>query len=61
LGNNKISGYCEPKITNFEYSFYMGNDPSIIPTLDDVINWTAPENIKKFNSYKYDTECEVFR
>ncbi|PKK71522.1 hypothetical protein RhiirC2_744464, partial [Rhizophagus irregularis] len=38
----------------------MGGKPSIIPTIDNVINWTAPEKIENFDSYKYDTKCEVF-
>ncbi|CAB5364756.1 unnamed protein product [Rhizophagus irregularis] len=58
--NIMVSGYCEPRITNFEYSYYMGGKPSIIPTIDNVINWTAPEKIENFDSYKYDTKCEVF-
>ncbi|CAB5217209.1 unnamed protein product [Rhizophagus irregularis] len=59
--NIMMSGYCEPKITNFEYSYYVGDGPSIIPTIDNVINWTAPEKIENLVSYKYDTKCEVFR
>lgn len=56
-----MSGYCEPKITNFEYSYYMGDNPSMSPTIDKVINWTAPEKIENFDTYKYDIKCEVFR
>ncbi|CAB4440031.1 unnamed protein product [Rhizophagus irregularis] len=58
--NIMMSGYCEPRITNFEYSYYMGDKTLIIPTIDNVINWAAPEQIENLVSYKYDTKCEVF-
>ncbi|CAG8502144.1 13494_t:CDS:2 [Rhizophagus irregularis] len=58
--NIMMSGYCEPRITNFEYSYYMGDKTLIIPIIDNVINWAAPEQIENLVSYKYDTKCEVF-
>ncbi|CAG8603413.1 8278_t:CDS:2 [Funneliformis caledonium] len=58
--NIMMSAYCEPKITNFEYSYYMGSNPLSIPNMNDIINWMAPEKIESFNLYQYDAKCEMF-
>ncbi|RIA92121.1 kinase-like domain-containing protein [Glomus cerebriforme] len=58
--NIMVSEYFEPKISNFEYSCYMDDKLPSNLNMDDMINWMAPEKIENFDSYKYDTKCEVF-